>query len=56
MTLMEYLVDYATPATKEKGEAMVRRELLKIPNEATRARTERYLSDIAGGRGNDFRF
>ena len=35
---------------------MVRRELLKIPNEATRARTERYLSDIAGGRGNDFRF
>ena len=56
MTLMEYLVDYATPATKEKGETMVRRELLKIPNEATRARTERYLSDIAGGRGNDFRF
>ena len=56
MTLMEYLVDYATPATKEKGEAMVRRELLKIPNEATRARTERYLSDIAGGHGNDFRF
>ena len=56
MTLTEYLADYASPATKEKGLAMVKRELLKIPNEHTRALAEQHVGEILAGTGNDFRF
>ncbi len=31
-TLMEYLVDYATPATRTAGEAAIERELAKLPD------------------------
>jgi 2-iminoacetate synthase len=31
-TLMEYLIDYASPATREAGEAAIRTELEKIPD------------------------
>ena len=56
MTLTEYLADYATPETKEKGLAMVKRELLNIPNEKTRLVAERHVGEILAGTGNDFRF
>ena len=56
MTLTEYLADYATPETKEKGLAMVRRELLNIPNEKTRRIAEQHVGEILAGTGNDFRF
>ena len=56
MTLTEYLADYATPETKEKGLAMVKRELLNIPNEKTRLITEQHVGEILAGTGNDFRF
>lgn len=56
MTLTEYLADYATPETKEKGLAMVKRGLLNIPNEKTRLVAERHVGEILAGTGNDFRF
>ena len=56
MTLTEYLADYATPETKEKGLAMVKRELLNIPNEKTRRIAEQHIGEILAGTGNDFRF
>ncbi|MGI6590786.1 MAG: [FeFe] hydrogenase H-cluster radical SAM maturase HydG [Eggerthellaceae bacterium] len=56
MTLTEYLTDYATPATREKGMAMVQRELLKIPDEATRAKCAENVQLIVDGKGRDYRF
>lgn len=32
LTLAEYLQDYATPETKEDGEALIKREIAKIPD------------------------
>ena len=55
MTLKEYLEDYASPSTKEIGEKLIARELLKIPNEKIRKRTEQYLKEETNG-GRDFRF
>ena len=56
MTLTEYLVDYASDATREKGLSVVKRELKSIPDESRRAQAERFVRDIIDGRGNDFRF
>ena len=55
MTLKEYLEDYASPATREIGERVIREELKKIPNEKVRRIAEEHISDIHGGR-RDFRF
>ena len=46
MTLLEYLEDYATPATKQLGYDVIKRELEKIPNEKIRRITEEHLADI----------
>ena len=32
MTLTEYMMDYASPSVKEKGMALIRKELANIPN------------------------
>ena len=55
ITLKEYLRDYATPATRAKGEAMIKRLLADIPNERARAKATEYLDRIANGE-RDFRF
>ncbi len=55
MTLQEYLEDYASPETKELGEAMVRRELEKVPDPKRRQRAIDYLNEIKNGK-RDFRF
>ena len=55
ITLKEYLRDYATPATRAKGEAMIKRLLVDIPNERARAKATEYLDRIANGE-RDFRF
>lgn len=55
MTLEEYLQDYASPKTKELGQAMIRRELLKIPNDKVRKIATDYLEQIKLGQ-RDFRF
>ncbi len=55
MTLKEYLEDYASPATKAAGEALIAQQLPKIPRERTRQIVEERLEMIAKGQ-RDFRF
>ena len=55
MTLKEYLVDYASPETRAKGEALIARSLSDIPLERTRSITEDRLARIEHGE-RDFRF
>jgi 2-iminoacetate synthase len=55
MTLKEYLVDYATPATREKGEEVIRRELEKLTNPRVKAIATQHMTDIENGE-RDFRF
>lgn len=55
LTLKEYLEDYASPDTKQKGELLIREELTRIPNEKVKVTAEKYLSEISGG-NRDFRF
>ena len=55
MTLMEYLYDYASPQTKEKGLAAIRKEMENISSDMVRELTARHLEEIRNGR-RDFRF
>ncbi len=55
MTLKEYLEDYASPLTREKGEKMIAAEMLKVPNEKVRGIARCNLTRIANGE-RDFRF
>ena len=56
MTLAEYLTDYASDSTREKGFAMIEDELKKIPNEAVREKCAANIGAIRAGNGRDFRF
>ncbi|MBQ3928981.1 MAG: [Clostridia bacterium] len=55
MTLKEYLEDYASPETKEIGEAMILKELENIPKEKVREIAREHLTEIEKG-NRDFRF
>ena len=55
MTLKEYLVDYASPETRELGEKLIKAELLNIPQEKVRQVCAEHLDDIEHG-SRDFRF
>ena len=55
LTLKEYLQDYASPATRQKGEAMIARLLETVPGEKVRGNARRYLEAIGEGQ-RDFRF
>ena len=55
MTLKEYLVDYASPETREVGEKLIEEELKKIPNDKVRGIAERNIEEIESGK-RDFRF
>ena len=55
VTLKEYLEDYASPATRAKGEDRIIREAGKIPNPKIKEIALRNLKEIAGGK-RDFRF
>lgn len=55
MTLMEYLQDYASPQTREKGLEAIRRELAEIGSDKVRELTIRHLEEIREGK-RDFRF
>jgi 2-iminoacetate synthase len=54
MTLKEYLMDYAAPATRENGEKLIEREIENIPKEKVRSLVRKNLADIQNGR-RDFR-
>jgi 2-iminoacetate synthase len=53
--LKEYIWDYASPATRAKGEAMIKRLLADVPNERARTKAVEYLERIDNGE-RDFRF
>ena len=55
MTLKEYLEDYASPGTREVGEAMIANELGNIPNDRVRDIVKERLGLIERGE-RDFRF
>lgn len=55
ITLKEYIRDYASPATREKAEAMIKQLLSDVPNDRVRSRAVEYLSKIDNGE-RDFRF
>lgn len=55
MTLKEYLVDYASPETRELGNTLIMKELANIPNERVRQIVAERLSKIEQG-DRDFRF
>ena len=56
MTLMEFLVDYASEETKKKGIEMIERELENIPNEKRREIAKSNIKDIMASNRRDFRF
>ena len=56
MTLKEYLMDYATPETKEIGEKMIAQMMADIPKEKVRQIAEKYIEEIKNNGKRDFRF
>ena len=55
MTLKEFLMDYASPATRAIGEKMIAQELNNIPKEKVREIARAHLAEIENGQ-RDFRF
>lgn len=55
MTLKEYLEDYASPETKEKGLKIIEKEIEKVTNPKIKERAKQNLIDIEKG-VRDFRF
>lgn len=55
MTLKEYLEDYASPDTRRKGEALIAKEILNVPDEMVRQKAMDYLDQLHEGK-RDFRF
>lgn len=55
MTLSEYLEDYASKDTKDKGKILVQKELDYIPNEKVRRLAAEHIAEIIKGK-RDFRF
>ena len=56
MTLTEYLVDYASPETREIGFRMVEEELKKIPRDKVRQIAAEHIEAIKASNARDFRF
>ena len=56
MTLTEYLVDYASPKTKEIGYRMIEEELKRIPKDKVREIARQNIEDIKSSNRRDFRF
>ena len=54
ITLKEYLLDYASKATKSLGDEIIEDELKKIENQKTKETTAKCLEDIMHGK-RDFR-
>ena len=56
MTLAEYLADYASGPTREKGLRLIERELGNISSDAIRTACKENVGHILSGTGRDFRF
>ncbi len=55
MTLKEFLIDYASPKTREIGEKLIEKELMNVPKEKVREVCKENLKNIENGQ-RDFRF
>ena len=55
MTLEEYLLDYASPETREVGEKLIQEQLANIPKDTIRDKVREYLAQMEHGE-RDFRF
>lgn len=53
MTLQEYLVDYASPATREAGGRLIEEELAKLPDNEIKQRLVQRLGEISEGISRD---
>ncbi|EGO61803.1 [FeFe] hydrogenase H-cluster radical SAM maturase HydG [Acetonema longum] len=49
LTLKEYLLDYADPATRAVGKTLLKQQLACIPNQKTREQTKRELDKLETG-------
>jgi 2-iminoacetate synthase len=49
LTFMEYLEDYASPETREKGMALVSDELARMPDGAAKTELEKRLASVRSG-------
>lgn len=56
MTLAEYLSDYGSEDTKQKGYALIEHELKKIPKEKIRTIAAENVDAIKHSNRRDFRF
>lgn len=56
MTLKEYLMDYASEATKKVGEKVIQEEICQIPSEKVRQIVIQNLKEIENENRRDFRF
>ena len=56
MTLAEYLADYASGPTREKGLRLIERELGNISSDAIRTACKENVGHSLSGTGRDFRF
>ena len=56
MTLTEYLIDYASPETRERGFKLIEEELEKIPGEKVRRIAKENIESIKNSDRRDFRF
>lgn len=55
MTLKEYLEDYASEDTKQKGEKVIQKALETITNPVVKQKAKEYIENIHEGK-RDFRF
>lgn len=56
MTLAEYLVDYASEDTKQKGFKLIDDELKKIPTQKVHDIAQMHINEIKNSNSRDFRF
>ena len=55
-TLAEYLEDYGSPETRQKGYAQIYQELARIPRDRVRRIAEENIQKIRSSNQRDFRF
>ena len=55
MTLKEYMKDYASEDTKQKGEKVIKEALETITNPVVKQKAKEYIENIHEGK-RDFRF
>ena len=55
MTLKEYLLDYASEGTRDRGEEVIAEEIERIKHPIVKQKAQDYIDQLEGGK-RDFRF